>query len=85
MKSKLSAALGVAFAALCGVVSPAYSQTQGFLYDIGTGTYTTLNDPLSTGAPGTTQAYGINDLGQIVGSYQDSNNNTHGFVYSNGS
>jgi probable HAF family extracellular repeat protein len=63
---------------LGGVASPAYSQTQGFLYD--NGTYTTLNDPLATGP---TSAYGINDAGQIVGSYSD-NSGVHGFVYSNG-
>jgi uncharacterized membrane protein len=62
MRSKL---LGVSVAlAFFGVIAPAYSQTQGFLYD--NGTYTTLNDPLATGA---TSAYGINDAGQIVGSY----------------
>jgi probable HAF family extracellular repeat protein len=80
MKTKLgSATIAVASAwALCGFVSPAYSQAQGFLYD--NGTYTTLNDPLATGA---TSAYGINDRGQIVGSYGDSSG-LHGFVYDNG-
>jgi probable HAF family extracellular repeat protein len=42
---------------------------------------TTLNNPLATG---TTSAYGINDAGQIVGSYVDGTG-IHGFVYSNGS
>jgi probable HAF family extracellular repeat protein len=64
---------------LGGVVSPAYSQTQGFLYS--NGTYTTLNNPLATRE---TSAYGINDAGQIVGSYFD-DGGIHGFVYSNGS
>jgi probable HAF family extracellular repeat protein len=76
---RLCAAWGLTF---FGVVSPAYSQTQGFLYD--NGTYTILNDPLSTGTPGSTQAYGINDRGQIVGSYMDSSNTGHGFIYSDG-
>ena len=45
------------------------------------GTYTTLNDPLGTKG---TQAYGINDAGQIVGDYIDSNGTEHGFLYSGG-
>jgi probable HAF family extracellular repeat protein len=45
------------------------------------GHYTTLNDPL--GAFGTV-ATGINDEGQIVGYYEDSNGHFHGFLYSRG-
>jgi probable HAF family extracellular repeat protein len=44
-------------------------------------TYTTLDDP--SAAEGTF-AYGINNSGQIVGYYQDSNLNKLGFVYSGG-
>ena len=44
-------------------------------------TYTTLDDP--SAAEGTF-AYGINNSGQIVGYYQDSNLNKLGFVYSSG-
>jgi probable HAF family extracellular repeat protein len=44
-------------------------------------TYATLNDP--SGTNGTT-AHDINDVGQIVGVFQDSNNIQHGFLYSNG-
>src|SRR5262245_8282024 len=52
----------------------------GFLYS--NGTYTTLNDP---SAANSTNAYGINDMGQIVGAYDGAgNNNAHGFLYSNG-
>jgi probable HAF family extracellular repeat protein len=43
-------------------------------------TYTTLDDPSATA--GTTQASGINDTGQIVGSYVSSGD--HGFLYSGG-
>jgi probable HAF family extracellular repeat protein len=42
--------------------------------------YTTLDDPLATNG---TQASGINDAGQIVGTYNTSNG-THAFVYSGG-
>ena len=45
-------------------------------------TYTTFDDPLATG--GDTQAWGINDAGQIVGFYEDSSLKLHGFLYSNG-
>src|SRR5262249_45186472 len=41
------------------------------------GNYTTIDDPLGT----STTAYGINDMGQIVGSYVDASNKTHGFLY----
>jgi probable HAF family extracellular repeat protein len=77
MKTKISGA--IIASAFFGVATPTYGQSQGFLYD--SGTYTTLNNPLATG---TTSAYGINDAGQIVGSYVDGTG-IHGFVYSNGS
>jgi probable HAF family extracellular repeat protein len=53
----------------------------GFLYS--SGTFTTLNDPL--GIYGT-QAHGINNLGQIVGSYSTGSCGGCGgaFLYSNG-
>jgi len=41
----------------------------------------TLNDPLGANE---TDALGINDKGQIVGTYVDSNGVEHGFLYSNG-
>src|SRR5262249_56669907 len=45
------------------------------------GTYTTIDDPL--GVKGTA-ATGINDAGQIVGTYRDSANVPHGFLLSGG-
>jgi len=52
----------------------------GFLYS--NGTYTTIDDPLAFNS---TNAFGINDVGQIVGAYDGAgNNNSHGFLYSNG-
>jgi probable HAF family extracellular repeat protein len=59
----------------------------GFLYNkgyYGQRDYTTLDDPLASGAQGGTSAYGINDKGQIVGGYVDSSGGSHGFLYSNG-
>jgi probable HAF family extracellular repeat protein len=44
-------------------------------------TYTTLTDPLGTNG---TVPFDINDSGQIVGNYVDSNGVLHGFLYSNG-
>jgi probable HAF family extracellular repeat protein len=44
------------------------------------GTYTALNYPKST----STQALGINNNGEIVGSYTDANGGMHGFHYANG-
>lgn len=55
-----------------------------FFYD--SGSFTQLDDPLANTNDGT-QAYGINDLGQIVGVYFVSTNPgevAHGFVYSGG-
>jgi len=43
------------------------------------GTYTTIDDPSAT----STQAFGINDMGQIVGSYGNESG-SHGFLYSGG-
>jgi uncharacterized membrane protein len=44
-------------------------------------TFTTLDDPLATQASGGTEAFGINNAGQIVGEY---NIFGHGFLYSGG-
>ena len=49
---------------------------QGFLRDAA-GNYTTIDDP--NGMANSTEAFGINDAGQIVGSYRDSSG-THGFL-----
>jgi len=51
---------------------------QGFLYDAGI--FTTIDVPGSTG----TEAYAINNIGQIVGNYTDSQGLQHGFLYSGG-
>ena len=50
----------------------------GFL--LSDGVYTTIDLPSST----YTQAWGINDSGQISGSYNDSASYTHGFLLSDG-
>ena len=44
-------------------------------------TYTTLDDPNTAN---NTHAFGINDHGQIVGSYTTADHHLHGFLYSNG-
>jgi probable HAF family extracellular repeat protein len=53
-------------------------QRHGFLYSNGTYTSLTFPFPVSFNSAG-----GINNLGQIVGSYQDASNNNR-FLYSNG-
>jgi probable HAF family extracellular repeat protein len=57
--------------------------TSGFL--LHGGTLTRLNDPLAS--PGSTEAWGVNDTGQVVGFYSDANGHQHGYLYgySNGS
>ena len=50
----------------------------GFLYNIGIGNYTTLNDPLAAYG---TYANGISG-NNVVGFYQDSSGAYHGFLYS---
>jgi probable HAF family extracellular repeat protein len=45
-------------------------------------TYTPLDDP--AGLPGTTQAYGINTSGQIVGTYSLGPHKDYGFLYNGG-
>jgi probable HAF family extracellular repeat protein len=68
-------------AALCllgvGITGMANAGSDGFLYDYGS--YRLLSVPGGFN----TQAFGINNAGQIVGGYQDSTG-THGFVYSGG-
>ena len=63
----------------------------GYIYS--NGTYTIIDDPLagtngpypqSGGSTGGTQAFGINNSGQIVGEYFDSDGALHGFSYSSG-
>jgi hypothetical protein len=51
--------------------------SHGFIYD--GSTYTTINDPNATATNGATIINGINDLGQLVGYYNDSTG-IHGFL-----
>jgi hypothetical protein len=58
--------------------------THGFL--LSKGTYTDIDVPASLGAsPGTTVAMGINERGDVVGTYNDAVGNIHGFLLSHGS
>ena len=53
--------------------------THGFL--LSGGQYTTLDDPNAGTASGQgSQAFGVNDFGQIVGPYMDANGVYHGFL-----
>jgi probable HAF family extracellular repeat protein len=53
----------------------------GFVYNPTTQNFTTLTGPAGASD---IRAFGINDNGAVVGDYRDSSNNTHGFLYSNG-
>lgn len=55
-----------------------YSANSGFIYDVDTAATVILNDPLATIA---TQAYGINDVGQVVGYYYNGGPYNHAFLY----
>jgi hypothetical protein len=68
MKSKLLGA--TAAFALFGMVSPAYARYS----------FTPIDVPWAD--PGNTDPYGINDAGQISGTYYDGS--YHGFLYSHG-
>ena len=59
-----------------GTTAVATSGVHGFLYSAGT--FTPVDDPMAT--PGGTFARGINDAGQIVGTYSDGSGG-HGFLY----
>jgi hypothetical protein len=61
----------------------------GFVYDIASGIYTTFDHPLASGAAGTLPGHrgqtgtflpGINNAGQIAGSYTDASGNYQGFL-----
>ncbi|MDQ6708647.1 MAG: PEP-CTERM sorting domain-containing protein, partial [Acidobacteriota bacterium] len=52
----------------------------GFLYNLANNARTDLKFPGAT----STQALGLNNVGQTVGSYLDMNGGTHGFIDSNG-
>jgi uncharacterized membrane protein len=63
---------------MVGVFTDSVGQ-HGFVYKLG-GAFTTIDVPNSQA--GTTSASGINNLGQIVGSYDDASNVSHGFIRS---
>ena len=44
------------------------------------GVFTRIDFPLAT----RTTAFGINDAGEIAGSYRDATGNSHGFIYAGG-
>lgn len=62
-----------------GFYTDSAGNTHGFVYDVTTGTFQEVNDPLAVGPPGTT-INGINDKGQIVGFYTDAAGNVVGLV-----
>ncbi len=62
---------------IVGTYITSTSAMDGFIYNIATGTYETINDPLGVG---TTTVNGINDKGDLVGFYVDASDNTDGFV-----
>jgi len=70
---------------IVGTDTAAAGFSEGFVYDINTGTWTTVSDPLAVhtaygfGISGTT-LNGINDLGQLVGFYADANGNVDGLL-----
>ena len=53
------------------------TNTHGFVYDVRSNTYQTIDAP---GANGQTVINGLNDRGQLVGFYLDANNNTDGLL-----
>lgn len=68
-------------AACLGATSPAYSNSAGFVFN--NGSYT----PLSVPGSQQTEAFGINNAGQVVGDYWNDNVNAgfhDGFLYSQG-
>ena len=78
--TKLKLLAAAATLALCGAVSPSYGATVGFIYSSGS-PETILEVP---GAD-FTEAFGINNAGQVVGDYQINSGSPHvGFLYSGG-
>ena len=67
-----------------GTMSMPAVVSHGFLYS--GGVYTTIDDPVGATAPlaNGTEAFGINNAGQIVGFYHDASGVSHGFLYSGG-
>ncbi|MFZ0422007.1 MAG: hypothetical protein WAL80_03930 [Xanthobacteraceae bacterium] len=68
-----------------------HDDVHGFIYDASTGQYTALDDttggafyPASGTYPDGTLATGINNSGNVVGSFTDSGGVSHGFIYTAG-
>ncbi len=61
-----------------------YISTNAFLYTYSTKTMVTLTPPSPPYVPSFAYGIGINDSGNVVGSFQDAASDTHGFLYSNG-
>jgi hypothetical protein len=52
----------------------------GFGFVDSPGTFTTIVDPLATGALGYTNVFGINNSGEVVGVFADSTGQVSGFL-----
>jgi probable HAF family extracellular repeat protein len=65
---------------IVGGYSSIENATHGFIYNPGTGTYSTIDYPGALN----TLALGINNAGQIVGEYLDKGAGQHGFLLSGG-
>lgn len=81
-KSMFTQALGLNnVGQVVGSYVDAMNNMHGFIYDIGTGSYQSIDDPFGVG---TTTVNGINDKGQLVGFYSVGTSNgvtlTDGFV-----
>jgi hypothetical protein len=63
-----------------GVYQDSNGFNNGLMYNIGAGTYQTVDDPSAVLANGGTTINGLNDLGQLVGFYGDANGNTIGLL-----
>ncbi len=64
-----------------GSFTDAAGNTHGFVFDVATSTYFTVDDPHANGM---TVVNGINDQGQLVGFYLDHNGNTDGMLVNGG-
>jgi hypothetical protein len=76
-------AQGISGGNIVGYYEDSLIKVHGFIYNIATGNYTTLNDPDGVGnlSGQGTRAYGI-DGGNVVGDYVDGSGAHHGFLYS---
>jgi len=67
---------------IVGYFRDANYYAHGFVYDGVTKTFlnTQVDNPNASGSNHYTDLRGINDLGQVVGTYLDANSTTHGFI-----